>query len=358
MLRDLASGREHEHPVLDAPGWWRRFERLLYPAVSHRPHAPASILQGVNMKGEATRPLLITGATGTLGRAFARICELRGLSYRLLSRREMDIADEVSVERALEEYEPWALVNTAGYVRVDDAEREPERCLRENTVGAQVLAALSARHNVRLVTFSSDLVFDGKADLPYTESARTAPLNVYGRGKAEAEREVLRLLPSALVIRTSAFFGPWDEYNFVTIALRTLARRQTFRAADDAVVSPTYVPDLVHATLDLLIDNEEGVWHLANQGAVTWAEFARCASQMAELDARLIEDCSTQSLNLAALRPRYSALTSERGILLPTLEDALARYMRECEVRSRQEISEEQAAETRSRARAASQSLK
>jgi dTDP-4-dehydrorhamnose reductase len=358
MLRDLARGREHEHPVLNAPGWWRRFERLLYPPVAHRPHAPATTLQGVNMKGEATRPLLITGATGTLGRAFARICEARGLSYRLLSHREMDIADAASVERALEEDNAWALVNTAGYVRVDDAERETDRCLRENTTGPKILAALCARQNVKLVTFSSDLVFDGKAEFPYKENDRTAPLNVYGRSKAEAEREVLSLLPSALVIRTSAFFGPWDEYNFVTIALRTLAARRSFRAADDAVVSPTYLPDLVHATLDLLIDNEEGVWHLANEGAVTWAEFARRAAEMAELDARLVDACSTQSLNLTAPRPRYSALTSERGLLMPSLDDALSRYLRECDVRWMQEASEEQAAGDRPRAIAASKSLK
>jgi dTDP-4-dehydrorhamnose reductase len=285
------------------------------------------------MKGEATRPLLITGATGTLGRAFARICEVRGLSYRLLSRREMDIADVTSVESALTKYDPWAIVNAAGYVRVDDAESEPEKCLRENTTGLKILAALCARHDVKLVTFSSDLVFDGKAKSPYTESDRVAPLNVYGRSKAEAEREVLRLLPFALVIRTSAFFGPWDEYNFVTIALRTLSARQRFRSTDDTVVSPTYVPDLVHAALDLLIDDERGVWHLANSGAVTWAEFARRAAEMAELDASLVDACATQALNLAAPRPLYSALTSERGLLLPSLDNALSRYMSECEVR-------------------------
>jgi dTDP-4-dehydrorhamnose reductase len=332
MLRDLAQGREHNHPVLDAPGWWRRLGRLCYPPVARRTHAVPAALRGVNMKGETTRPLLITGATGTLGRAFARICEARGLAFRLLSRREMDIADAQSVERTLAEYEPWAILNTAGYVRVDDAEREMEKCMRENALGPKILAAACARHNVRLVTFSSDLVFDGKARKPYVESSETAPVNVYGRSKLEAEREVLRILPSSLVIRTSAFFGPWDEYNFVTITLKTLAAQRRFRAADDAVISPTYVPDLVHAALDLLIDGEEGIWHLANQGETSWADFARGAAEIAGLDASFVDACSTQSLKLAAVRPPYSALTSERGLLLPPLENALSRYMSECEV--------------------------
>jgi dTDP-4-dehydrorhamnose reductase len=332
MLRDLALGREHEHPALAAPGWWRRLDRLCYPPVAHRPHLPATNLQGVNMKGEQTQPILITGATGTLGRAFARICETRGLSFRLLSRGEMDIADASSVEKALAAYDPWAIVNAAGYVRVDEAEREAEKCLRENALGPKTLARLCARHGAKLVTFSSDLVFDGRARVPYVESAAVSPLNVYGRSKSEAEREVLSVLPDALVIRTSAFFGLWDEYNFVTIALRALASGKKFRAASDAIISPTFVPDLVHAALDLLIDNERGIWHLANQGETSWADLARRAAEAAGLDASLVEACLTESLSLPAPRPLYSALTSERGLLLPSLDDALARYARECEV--------------------------
>ena len=79
------------------------------------------------------------------------------------------------------------------------------------------------------------------------------------------------------MVRTSAFFGPWDEYNFVTIALRELAAGRTLVASRDAVVSPTYVLDLVHASLDLLIDGERGIWHLANRGALDWAALARRA---------------------------------------------------------------------------------
>lgn len=333
LVRDLANGREPEMPVLDSPGWWRRLERLCYPPVNRRPVGVATALRGVSMKDKPARPLLITGATGTLGRAFARICEVRGLSYSLLSRREMDIADARSVERALAEYEPWAVVNAAVYVRVDDAESDSERCLRENTKGPQILAAACASAGVQLVTFSSDLVFDGHTTSPYVESSEPAPLSVYGQSKLEAERIVLAAHPTALVIRTSAFFGPWDEYNFVTIALRTLASGERFRAADDALVSPTYVPDLVHAALDLLIDEEQGLWHLTNTGAITWADFARRAAQLAGLNAGLIEGCSTSSLNLAAPRPRYSVLASERASLLPPLTDALSRYLSEREAR-------------------------
>lgn len=230
-----------------------------------------------------------------------------------------------------EESSPWAVVNAAGYVRVDDAEAERERCMRENAEGPSVLAGACAARGVSLVTFSSDLVFDGAASKPYLESDAVSPLNVYGRSKADAEARVLASHTSALVVRTSAFFGPWDEYNFVTLALRALSRGRRFAAASDSIISPTYVPDLVDACLDLLIDGERGVWHLANRGALSWAEFARLAARAAGLDESLVEARPTASFNFAARRPTFSALASERGALLPALEDALARYVAECD---------------------------
>jgi dTDP-4-dehydrorhamnose reductase len=323
MARALAGGQRYDHPVLATPGWWRRPERITYGQEAVRTTAWSHDVMG------QARPLLITGASGTLGRAFARICAMRGLPYRLVSRADMDIADPLSVQRMLDGAAPWAVVNTAGYVRVDEAERDCDRCHRDNARGPAIVAAACAERGTRLVTFSSDLVFDGAQARPYLESDPTAPLGVYGLTKAEAEREVLRALPDALVIRTSAFFGPWDEHNFVTIALRTLAGGQPVRAACDSVVSPTYVPDLVHATLDLLVDGEAGLWHLANQGAVTWADLGRQGALLAGLDAALVEDCATADLGFTASRPPYSALGSERGALLPPLEESLQRYVRE-----------------------------
>ncbi|MFP2912099.1 SDR family oxidoreductase, partial [Pyxidicoccus sp. 3LFB2] len=278
------------------------------------------------------RPLLITGATGTLGRAFARLCKSRGLAFKLLSRKELDIASPESVARAMDAYQPWAIINAAGYVRVDDAEKDAERCFRENTTGPEVLAAACAALDVRLVTFSSDLVFgDGQAT-PYVEGSAVKPLNVYGRSKVEAERRVLARLPSALVVRTGAFFGPWDRHNFVTLALAALARGERFEAADDAVVSPTYVPDLVQACLDLLIDEEQGVWHLVNDGEVTWAELARQAATLVGLDPLKVHGRPMASFGLPAARPRYSALASERGRVMPSLSNALDRYLEEDEI--------------------------
>jgi dTDP-4-dehydrorhamnose reductase len=327
MMRELASSQPLSHPVLRGQGWWRRPGRFLCPPVA-TPAALTSITaDGHTLVGTGSRPILITGASGTLGRAFARLCRKRNLAYRLLSRQDMDITDPDSVERALAHHRPWAVVNTAGYVRVDEAESDVERCMRENAIGPAILAAACARHGIHLTTFSSDLVFDGAQDSPYVESSAVAPLNVYGRSKAEAEQRVLDKHPGALVVRTSAFFGPWDKHNFVTLALQAFERGEPFTAASDMVVSPTYVPDLVHACLDLAIDGEAGIWHLSNAGGVSWAELALKAAQAAGIDASRLEAKAAAHCGFVAARPGYTAMTSERGILLPALDNALARYL-------------------------------
>jgi dTDP-4-dehydrorhamnose reductase len=272
------------------------------------------------------RPILITGATGTLGRAFGKLCAERGLACRLTRRDELDIADPDSVSAALDRHEPWLLINTAGYVRVDDAEQDAERCRRENAIGPATLARTCARHEVALITFSSDLVFDGRKRTPYDEHDTPSPLGVYGRSKLEAEGRVLDAHPGSLVVRTSAFFGPWDEHNFVTLTLRALAEGREVRAADDTIVSPTYVPDLVHACLDLALAGEQGLWHLANQGTTTWAGLARNAARLAGPAPGRITPVPSSELAWRAPRPPFSALESARGRRLPSLDDALLRY--------------------------------
>lgn len=328
-ISELAAGRKPDHPLHAVPGWWRRPDRLIYGiALDDAANVhPVAALPAEPVPSAPPRPILITGAAETLGQAFARICTVRGLPYRLVSREELDIADPVAIAAALDALQPWAVVNAAGYVRVDDAEQQPDACYRANAEGPALLAAACAGRGIPLITFSSDLVFDGQKQAPYVEHDRVAPLNVYGYSKAVAEQSVLAALPEALVVRTSALFGPWDEHNFLLAAVRAAEVDRPFLAADDILISPTYVPDLVHASLDLLIDGERGIWHLANPAALSWADLARRAMDAAGLDPAAVHGCSIQQFGLPARRPRYSALGSERGVLLPALDDALARYV-------------------------------
>ncbi|MFL5187121.1 MAG: family 1 glycosylhydrolase [Microvirga sp.] len=317
----LAKTGTFDHPVLDRAGWWKRDIRFYKP--------PAKQSKSCWLSDEP-RKLLITGARGTLGRAYSRLCDFRGLNHVLLSRQDMDIVNPKSVAKALDCYRPWAVINTAGYVRVAEAENDRQACFRENTTGAEVLAKACADLGIPLVTFSSDLVFDGTLDRPYVESDKVNPTTVYGESKAEAERRVLEAHDKALVLRTSAFFGPWDRYNFIWSILNTLSSGERVEASVD-VVSPTYVPDLVNTSLDLLIDGGTGIWHMANIGETSWRDLAAMAAERAGFNPELVTDAD----DIPGLN---TALSTERGILMPRLESALDRFFIDSEVEWSDEV--------------------
>lgn len=308
----LANGESDRHPVLAGAGWWE---------TSHG-------FSAARMH-DVERPILIAGAGGSLGRACAQICGERGLAYRAFDRSALDAADRNAVGQALLSTNAWAVVNCAGYVHVDAAEANPVACHRANVTGAEVLAAACAEHALPLLTFSSDLVFDGRARQPYVESTAVSPLGVYGASKAEAERRVLALLPSALVVRTAALFDAHSDRHFVERTLRRLERQSFVDVADDWTTSATYLPDLINTALDLLIDGECGVWHLANAGALTWAELAGLAADRTGLDKSGLRPGPRIRIGFAAARPDFSALASERGALMPSIDDALRRYAAE-----------------------------
>jgi dTDP-4-dehydrorhamnose reductase len=329
MIKHLAESGAYEHPILDEPGWWKTPRRILWGA----PYGMSS-----SWKKNHKRPIVITGGTGTLGQAFARICGDRNIPYTLISRKDVDLTEVALLLELLRSLNPWAVINTAGYVKVDHAEEDKERCFRENVSAAIGLASACDSLRIPAVHFSSDLVFNGEQEDYYLESHRVSPVNTYGSSKAECERILLERHPNNLIIRTSSFFGPWDQHNFVTLALKHLATHQNFSAINDTFITPTYVPDLVNATLDLLFDGERGIIHLVNEGRTTWSNFAKQAIRTGKkkypnLSDKSLREYSVKELNLAALRPRNSALSSERYKLLPTHEDALERYFSQLEIK-------------------------
>ncbi|RAK60947.1 dTDP-4-dehydrorhamnose reductase [Phenylobacterium hankyongense] len=324
-LARLGAGIGQAHPATRGPGWWRRDIRMAFRPVFRTVDTPEPRPE-LRTPQSPDRPLLIVGATGTLGKALARACEWRAIDYRLTGRAELSLDDEDSILRMLDALQPWAVINAAGWVRVDQAEAEAEACMAANAAGAIRLARACRDRDLPCVAFSSDLVFDGAFDRPYLESDAPAPLNVYGASKARAERGILELGGKPLIVRTAAFFSPFDPHNFASAALRTLAGGGEFAAADDLIVSPTYVPDLVAATLDLLIDGDTGLRHLANAGAISWADFARQVAAAAGRDPDLVRGAPAASFGWPARRPARAALDTELGQLMPSLDNAIERY--------------------------------
>ncbi|GAB3171125.1 dTDP-4-dehydrorhamnose reductase [Telluribacter humicola] len=331
LIKSLTRQQTFDHPMIEGKGWWQCDRRILYPAES-----------GMNRSSQTTnaftRPLLILGKTGTLGTAFARICDLRGLNYRNFDRCQLDITNQTQVERIVDELNPWAIVNATGYVKVDEAETDEDNCIGCNATGPAYLAQLCERRGIKLLSFSTDLVFDGEKRQPYVESDRVAPLSVYGRSKVLAEQNLLAHNPSSLIVRTSQFFGPWDQSNFVVQVLNQLQKGEEMVAAGDVFISPTYVPDLVNMSLDLMQDDEEGIWHLSNTGQSTWADLARQVAERIGEDSSLIRAVPQSQMQWIAPRPQYSVLKSEKGAQLPSLDNALDRFFYEANAYSLQTL--------------------
>lgn len=316
MLKTIIETGEFHSPLLQSPGWWNSPLRFFCEKNTH---------SFEDNDCTTAKPILIIGKNGTLGRAFARICNHRGLPFKLLGRNEVEISNIHSVTQAITKYKPWVVINAAGFVRVDEAETNLEDCNRDNAEGPKQLARACLEQGIKFLTFSSDLVFDGEKSRPYLESDTVNPLNNYGKSKAQAERYVTEIYPSSLIIRSSAFFGPWDKYNFITDVLAHIDFGKIFYAAADTTISPTYVPHLVNACLDLIIDNEQGIWHVSNNDALTWYEFACLAATSSGRSIDLIRP--VYNVERPARMPVNSVIQSEKGILLPSLEGAMKDYL-------------------------------
>ena len=317
LIKSIARDENYKHPLLQSPGWW------------HTIHA--------NDKDDCktiskTPPVLIIGRNGTLGQAFARICKRRSIPAIALSRQDVDISKPEEIQEAISLYRPWAIINASGYVRVDDAEMNSNECFAVNSTGPGLLAGICQQQAIRFMSFSSDLVFDGQKNAPYYEGDEVNPLNVYGASKADGELLIRAANPGALVIRTSAFFGPWDQYNFVYNVLDSLKKGDQLHVLSDVIVSPTYVPDLAETSLDLFIDEEQGIWHLTNEGMLTWADFASSVAERGGYGIKTLIHKPLGEMEWKARRPLYSVLQSEKGVKLPSLENALGRYFEQLSV--------------------------
>jgi dTDP-4-dehydrorhamnose reductase len=234
----------------------------------------------------------------------------------ITGRDQLDITSENSIAAAIDHYKPWAVINAAGFVRVEEAEQRPDECFMANVTGAERLARACKLHGLPFITFSSDQVFDGRLGRSYLEPDPMAPSTVYGRSKAEADARVIAVGADTLIIRTSSFFGPWDDRNFAYRSLAAGRLGQRFRASETSIMSPTYVPDLVHAALDLLLDEESGIWHLTNEGALSWLDFARQLFERASVDPKRL-------LATGDEHRRDTSLSSQRGLLLRPLDQAI-----------------------------------
>jgi dTDP-4-dehydrorhamnose reductase len=273
--------------------------------------------------------IAVLGANGQLGSAFVRAL---GNSCLPVTRAGLDLIDVETIEPWMTSVRPDLVVNCAAYTAVDAAESDVETARTVNATAVGALAEATARHHVGLVTFSTDYVFDGEKETGYVESDEPNPLNVYGTTKLEGEQLALGANPNALVVRTSWLLSTTHR-NFLTAMLESLPKGDV-SVVDDQRGRPTFVDDLVSATLEAVAADASGVLHLANQDETTWFGLAREIAQVAGFDPELVKPIRSSELDRPALRPSNSVLNSERleelGMQpLPELQPGLEEAVRD-----------------------------
>jgi dTDP-4-dehydrorhamnose reductase len=276
-----------------------------------------------------TSRVLITGAgaqlAGPLRTEFSGAGPLLALGHA-----DLDITDHAAVGRLVADFAPTLIVNCASYNQVDKAEDEPDAALRVNAFGARVLARAAADQGAALVHYSTDFVFDGKADRPYTEEDQPNPPSVYASSKLLGEWFVLEA-PRGYVLRVASLFGGAPAKSSVDRIVDAIAEGREARVFSDRVASPSYVCDVAAATRALVAGGPPGLYHCVGSGSCTWLELAREAARLLgrERDARLTP-VRAADVPLRAARPTFAALSNARLTLItpmPTWQDALSRYI-------------------------------
>ena len=254
--------------------------------------------------------IVILGGSGQLGTAFRRMWP----DAKAPSRSELDLFDLRRLREALPRMQPTTIVNCAAYTAVDQAEADEATASRVNGEAVGVLAEVASDLAIPFITFSTDYVFDGEDDQPYTETSEPRPINAYGRSKLLGERLALEY-DGALVIRTSWLLSATHP-NFITKVLGTAASGVT-PVVKDQRGRPTLVEDLATATAAAMSHGLSGLLHLASPPTTTWFDLAREACDLAGLDSSNITPITSDELDLPAPRPRNSVLVSGRGLLMP-----------------------------------------
>jgi dTDP-4-dehydrorhamnose reductase len=313
MMRELSRGNAPSHPVLSGPGWWHRPERLLYPpAGSGSGSGP-----GPTPSPVAPRPIMIVGADAdaALGDALVRACAARGLACHRAGPAQLDASDGAALDAAISRHRPWALIHAA----------MPPGCRNGGAAGAKgsaaaesksgtvvpeavLLAVACARNGLGLLCFSATGLCDGAGCMAVGQS-----------DGSEIEARLTSICGDSFLVRSGDWFGVDEDRDFIERMHAALHGRGASGNDAGALRSPTYLPDLIDACLNLLIDGERGLWHLRHGSPISDTELALRACTIAGVPAPgLVPDRPGAT---AALQVAFA----ERGTLLPSLDDALRR---------------------------------
>lgn len=279
--------------------------------------------------------IMILGAGGQLGNALLKTFSDTSWHIQALNRSQFDLRNSLDEKiNLLKEAEPKVLINCAAYTQVDKAESEPEVATAVNGEALDSLSKACNETGTHLLHISTDFVFDGKKNQPYSEADKTGPLSVYGKSKLLGEQYIEQLANSYSIFRTSWLYSN-DHPSFYTTMLRLSSERTELNVVADQTGTPTSSESLAEGIKHYLktaeLKNQKKIYHFSNQGACTWYDFAH---MIFRLNKKTIElnPIPTEKYPRPAMRPPYSVLSkdlfcSELNYKIDHWVDALAKVL-------------------------------
>ncbi|MCM1253403.1 MAG: dTDP-4-dehydrorhamnose reductase [Clostridium sp.] len=278
------------------------------------------------------KKIIVTGCNGQLGRAVNKLYANDG-NYELVNTDvgELDITNIDEVMSFTRNVKPYAIINCAAHTGVDACESEADKAYKINAIGPRNLSIAAAETNAKLIHISTDYVFDGKGNRPYTEFDAVGPQGMYGRTKLAGENFVKEFADRYFIIRTAWLYG--DGKNFVKTMLRLSETNDKVRVVKDQVGSPTSAEELAKAIAYLLPTENYGLFHGTCEGSCSWAQFTEEIFRLAGKKTA-VEAITTEEFGAKAPRPAYSILENymfklTSDFMFADWHDAIAKYMKE-----------------------------
>ncbi|KAF6621074.1 dTDP-4-dehydrorhamnose reductase [Paenibacillus sp. EKM102P] len=256
--------------------------------------------------------ILVTGASGQLGKDVVKVFQEQGHDVVGYDRDQLDITDLDQAMKIVGQYQPEAVIHCAAYTAVDAAETDLDTAYQVNAAGTRNMVLAAEKAGAKLVYISTDYVFDGTAEQPYHEYDNTNPQSIYGKSKRAGEVLTQTLSSRYFIVRTSWVYGLYGN-NFVKTMLKLGQEKPHLQVVNDQKGSPTYTVDLVRFLAELVQTEKYGVYHASNSGSCTWYEFTQAIFKEAVdiLDATItatLEPCSTDQFPRPAARPKNSVM--------------------------------------------------
>lgn len=277
--------------------------------------------------------ILVTGANGQVGKEFRALASsYPQYQFLFTSHDELPIEQFDQVQYYFAAHTIHFCINCAAYTAVDKAETEKDAAFLINATAAGNLAAVCHQHKTPFLHISTDYVFDGTAQQPYTEDYTTNPVNVYGQSKLEGEKLVLQNNPSAIIIRTSWVYSSFGN-NFVKTMLRLMKERESINVVEDQLGCPTYAADLANAIMHIVGFSSlpSGIFNYCNEGITTWHQFATAIKNLSAAHC-IVNPIPTTQYPTPAKRPQYSVLDTAKiktvfAITIPGWQESLKKCL-------------------------------